>query len=141
VDAWCAALPKMVERHCLRWHLELDKALSGNGSRVFIGRQHGNRGVVLKLTPDRAIANEEAMALSAWTATPHVVDLLDGDLETGALLLENIEPGTKASENSRPPAKSPSCWPACEKLLDTTADNCPRWPRAWSPCSRVSAGC
>jgi streptomycin 6-kinase len=63
VDAWCAVLPEMVERYCLRWHLELDKALSGNGSCVFIGRQHGNHDVVLKLTPDQGIANEEAVAL------------------------------------------------------------------------------
>lgn len=98
VDAWCAALPEMVKLYCLRWHLELDKALSGNGSRVFIGRQHSSRGVVLKLTPDRAIANEEAIALRAWAATPHAVDLLDADLEAGALLLENIEPGTKVSD-------------------------------------------
>jgi streptomycin 6-kinase len=103
VDAWCAALPEMVERLCLRWHLELDKALSGNGSRVFVGRQHGDRGVVLKLTPDRAIANEEAIALRAWAATPHAVDLLDADLETGALLLEHIEPGTKVSDEPEVP--------------------------------------
>jgi hypothetical protein len=66
VDSWCAALSGLVERCCLRWHLELDKALSGNTSRVFIGRQHGGNGVVLKLTPDRAITNEEALALRAW---------------------------------------------------------------------------
>lgn len=105
MDAWFAELPEMVELYCLRWHLELDKALAGNTSRVFIGRQHGNRGVVLKLTPDLAIANEEATALRAWTATPHAVDLLDADLEAGALLLENIEPGTKASDQPElPPA-------------------------------------
>ncbi|MGH3189240.1 MAG: aminoglycoside phosphotransferase family protein [Streptosporangiaceae bacterium] len=104
-DAWCAALPEMVERYCLRWRLDLDEALSGNSSRVFIGRQHGNRGVVLKLTPDPAIANEEAIALRAWAATRHVVDLLDADLEAGALLLESIEPGTKAGDEPQvPPA-------------------------------------
>jgi streptomycin 6-kinase len=103
VDAWCAALPEMVEQYCLHWHLELDKALSGNSSRVFIGRQCGNRGVVLKLTPDRAIANEEAIALRAWSATPHAVDLLNADLEAGALLLENIEPGTKVSDEPEVP--------------------------------------
>ena len=103
VDAWCAALPEMVKVYCLRWHLELHQALSGNGSRVFIGRQHGSRGVVLKLTPDRAIANEEAVALRAWAATPHAVDLLDADLESGALLLENIEPGTKVSDEPEVP--------------------------------------
>jgi streptomycin 6-kinase len=103
VDAWCAALPEMVELYCQRWHLDLDKALSGNSSRVFLGRQRGNRGVVLKLTPDRAVANEEAIALRAWAATPHAVDLLDADLEAGALLLEHIEPGTKVSDEPQIP--------------------------------------
>jgi streptomycin 6-kinase len=84
VDAWCAVLPEMVEQYCLHWHLDLDKALSGNSSRVFIGRQYGNRGVVLKLTPDQAIANEEATALRVWSATPHAVDLLGADLEAGS---------------------------------------------------------
>jgi streptomycin 6-kinase len=103
VEQWCAALPEMVKLYCRRWHLELDKALSGNGSRVFIGRQDGSRGVVLKLTPDLAIANEEAIALRAWIATPHAVDLLRADLEAGALLLENIEPGTKVSDEPEVP--------------------------------------
>jgi streptomycin 6-kinase len=103
VDAWCAALPEMVERYCLRWQLELYKALSGNSSRVFIGRQHGNRGVILKLTPDRSIANEESIALRAWAATPHAVDLLEADLQAGALLLEHIEPGTKVSDEPQIP--------------------------------------
>jgi streptomycin 6-kinase len=103
VDAWCTVLPELVERYRLRWHLELDTVMAGNTSRVFIGRQHGDRGVVLKLTPDLTIANEEAIALRAWAATPHAVDLLDADLETGALLLENIEPGTKASDRPEPP--------------------------------------
>ena len=98
VSSWCTALPQLVERCCLRWQLELDQALSGNTSRVFIGRQHGDNGVVLKLTPDRAIAIEEAQALRAWAATPHVVDLLDADLAAGALLLAKIEPGTKVSD-------------------------------------------
>jgi streptomycin 6-kinase len=103
VDAWCAALPEMVELYRLRWHLELDKGFSSNSSCVFIGRQSGNRGVVLKLTPDRAIANEEAIALRAWATTPHAVDLLDADLEAGALLLEDIEPGTKVSDEPQVP--------------------------------------
>ena len=103
VEAWCAALPEMVELYCLRWRLDLDEALSGNTSRVFIGRQDGDRGVVLKLTPERAIANEEAIALRAWAATPHAVDLLEADLEVGALLLEHIEPGTKVSDEPEIP--------------------------------------
>lgn len=94
---WCDALPELVSRCCLRWDLELDEALSGGTSRVFLGRQHGARGVVLKLTPDRSVADGEAAGLRAWAANPHAVDLLDADAETGALLLEKLEPGTKLS--------------------------------------------
>jgi streptomycin 6-kinase len=100
---WCAALPGLVERCCLRWHLELYQALSGGTSRVFIGRQNGNRAVVLKLTPDRSIADAEALALGAWAATLHVPDLLDADLCEGALLLEKVEPGAKLSDQAELP--------------------------------------
>jgi len=72
---WCDALPGLVDSCCRRWGLELDEALSDGTSRVFIGRRRGGRGVVLKLTPDRSVAETEALALRAWTATPHVVDL------------------------------------------------------------------
>jgi streptomycin 6-kinase len=72
--------------------------MSGGTSRVFIGRRRGGGGVVLKLTPDRTVADTEALALRAWAETPHVVDLLDTDPETGALLLEKVEPGSKLSD-------------------------------------------
>jgi len=52
------------------------------------------------------IANEESIALRAWAATPHAVDLLDPDLEAGALLLENVEPGTKVSDEPQVPPVS-----------------------------------
>ncbi len=143
VEAWCVALPEMVERYCLRWHLELYKALSGNSSRVFIGRQHGNRGVILKLTPDRSIANEESIALRAWAATPHAVDLLEADPEAGALLLERIEPGAKVSDEPRIPPVNEVAELLTElrETADYDAGQLPQWPRAWNQCSRASPGC
>ncbi len=78
--------------------LELDEALSGGTSRVFLGRQRGDRRVVLKLTPDRSVADGEAAGLRAWASNSHAVDLLDADAESGALLLEKLEPGTKLSD-------------------------------------------
>ncbi len=95
---WCDALPGLVDSYCQRWGLELDEALSGGTSRVFIGRRRGGRGVVLKLTPDQSVAETEALALRAWAATPHVVDLLDADTEAGALLLEKVEPGARLAD-------------------------------------------
>ncbi len=102
-DQWCDALPDLVSRCCLRWDLELDEARSGGTARVFIGRQHGTRGVVLKLTPDLSIAGQEAVALRAWAATPHAADLLDADPETGALLLERVEPGIRLADQPELP--------------------------------------
>ncbi|HET7013688.1 MAG TPA: aminoglycoside phosphotransferase family protein [Streptosporangiaceae bacterium] len=100
---WCDNLPELVAKCRLRWDLELEEALSGATSRVFLGRQHGDRAVVLKLTPDRSVADTEAAALRAWAASPHCVDLLDADAETGALLLEKLEPGTKLGDQAELP--------------------------------------
>ncbi len=102
--SWLAALPRLVELCCQRWHLELDEVVLGNGSCVFTGRQYDARGVVLKLTPGLAIAADEALALRAWSGTAHVVDLIDAKLDAGALLLEKIEPGTKVSDQPELPA-------------------------------------
>jgi streptomycin 6-kinase len=102
-EQWCDDLPELVSRYCQHWDLELEQARSGGTARVYLGRQHGGRGVVLKLTPDRTVADTEAIALRAWAASPHVVRLLDADPETGALLLERIEPGTKVSEQPELP--------------------------------------
>lgn len=95
---WCEELPERVGACCLRWGLELREGLSGQTSRVYLGRQDGARAVVLKLTPDRSIAEAEAIALRGWARTAHAADLLAADLPAGALLLERIEPGTKVSE-------------------------------------------
>ncbi len=95
---WCAELPGLVEHCCSRWQLRLEQAQSGSTSRVYFGSQRGQpqrREVVLKLTPDPAIAREEAIALRAWAASPHAVTLLDADPDRGALLLERLRPGTK----------------------------------------------
>jgi streptomycin 6-kinase len=96
-EPWCDGLAGLVAACCQRWGLELDEALSGGTSRVFLGHQDGARPVVLKLTPDRSIAESEAIALRAWARTPHAVDLLESELEVGALLLDRVMPGTKAA--------------------------------------------
>ncbi|HVV07751.1 hypothetical protein [Amycolatopsis sp.] len=53
---------------------------------------------VLKVTPERDIAETEATALRAWSGSPAVADLLDADLDAGALLLDGIVPGTTLAE-------------------------------------------
>jgi len=100
---WCDGLSGLVAACCRRWGLELDEALSGGTSRVFFGRQDGTRPVVLKLTPDRSIAESEAITLRAWARTPHAVDLIESEPEAGALLLDRVTPGTKAAAGPRLP--------------------------------------
>jgi streptomycin 6-kinase len=102
--SWCDALPDLVSRYCQSWGLELAEARSGGTSRVFLGRQHGTRPVVLKLTPDLSVASTEAIALCAWAATAYTPALLDADSRTGALLLERIEPGIRLSDQPRLPS-------------------------------------
>jgi streptomycin 6-kinase len=109
-EPWCDGLAGLVAAYCQRWGLELDEALSGGTSRVFLGRQDGARPVVLKLTPDRSIAETEAIALRAWARTPHAVDLLESEPEAGALLLDRVMPGTKAA-----------AWPALPSHEDFAA--------------------
>ena len=106
-EPWCDGLAGLVAGYCRRWGLELDEALSGGTSRVFLGCQDGARPVVLKLTPDRSIAESEAIALRAWARTPHAVDLLESEPEVGALLLDRVTPGTKAA-----------AWPGLPPLED-----------------------
>ncbi len=96
-EPWCDGLAGLVAAYCRRWGLELDEALSGGTSRVFLGRRDGAGPVVLKLTPDRSIAESEAIALRAWARTSHAVDLLESDPDAGALLLDRVTPGTKAA--------------------------------------------
>jgi streptomycin 6-kinase len=101
---WCDELPERVSGYCRRWQLELSHGLSGSTSRVYIGRQEGARAVVLKLTPDPAIAEAEAIALREWAGTAHAADLLAADPGAGALLLERVRPGTKVSESPELPS-------------------------------------
>ncbi|MGY3203088.1 aminoglycoside phosphotransferase family protein [Streptomyces sp. TE5632] len=94
VLAWCDELPDLVSELAVRWDLEPVAAGGGGTSRVFrcVRRGAGASGW-LKLTPESALAREEAEALRAWTGMPSVVTLLAEDVAAGALLLEHVEPG------------------------------------------------
>ncbi|WP_051732134.1 aminoglycoside phosphotransferase family protein [Kitasatospora phosalacinea] len=95
VADWCDALPALVRELAGRWGLEVVAAGGGGTSRVFrCVRGVGGAVVWLKLTPEPAIAREEAEALRAWAAVPSVVPLLAADPAAGALLLADVPPGT-----------------------------------------------
>ncbi|MER5555107.1 aminoglycoside phosphotransferase family protein [Streptomyces sp. NPDC002793] len=94
VLGWCDGLPALVHELAARWGLDPVSAGGGGTSRVFrCSRRDTGAPVWLKLTPEPVIAREEAEALRAWAGTPSVVTLLAVDLDAGALLLEDVEPG------------------------------------------------
>jgi streptomycin 6-kinase len=91
-DAWWDALPQLTADLARRWRLELgDPIPRGNTSLLLRCRRDG-RDAVLKLSPEPALAVEEARALRAWEPTGRVPAVWEHD--GGALLLEAIVPGT-----------------------------------------------
>jgi streptomycin 6-kinase len=103
VIAWCDELPTVVARLTRRWGLRVEGAVPGNTGRTLRCRTAHDELVVLKLTPHRDIAQTEATALRAWQGCPRAVDLLDTDLDAGAILLAGIEPGTPLTERGWAP--------------------------------------
>lgn len=93
-EAWCDALPALVDGLAGRWGLSVVAAGGGGTARVFRCTDGAGATVWLKLTPDRRVAAEEEAALRAWAGLPSVVRLLAHDDATGALLLAGVAPGT-----------------------------------------------
>jgi streptomycin 6-kinase len=95
VGPWCDALPALVARLTERWGLTVVEARPGNTGRTLMCRGTEGESRVLKLCPDQEVAAGEATALLAWAGLSRVVQVLDADLEEGAVLLEGLEPGTQ----------------------------------------------
>jgi streptomycin 6-kinase len=87
------------------WQLILGAGLAG-GYRSHIWECTTARGVgaVLKLTVTVEEAELEARALQRWLGTGATVELLDVDLENGALLLERLRPATPLPGGDEPGA-------------------------------------
>jgi streptomycin 6-kinase len=94
-DPWCDTLPDLVARLSARWSLEVREARPGNTGRTLLCTGPGGELKALKLTPDPGIARLEAAGLRAWTGCPRAVQVLDTDLDAGAILLEGLVPGTE----------------------------------------------
>ncbi|WP_033287944.1 aminoglycoside phosphotransferase family protein [Amycolatopsis jejuensis] len=112
VEAWCDALPALTAQLCRRWHLTVTEARPGNTGRTLLCHDGAGHLHVLKLCPDRSIATAEATALGSWTGLSRVVQVLDTDLDHGAILLEGLEPGTTLTDRG---ADVP--WPQIGDLL------------------------
>ena len=97
VDGWLAALPAVLDDLGARWELEWGNPIQRGNMSVVIRCRAGGRAAVLKICPDRPRLAGEAAALTRWR-TAHVPAVLAVDEAVGALLLEEIEPGTPLVE-------------------------------------------
>ncbi|QQQ79771.1 phosphotransferase [Saccharothrix sp. 6-C] len=97
VRPWLAGVDALVAGLCRDWGLEVVRPLSGGTSHALLCTR-GGEPVVLKVTPEPAIAAQEHAALRAWEPSPRVVRVLRADPARGALLLEGLVPGTPAAD-------------------------------------------
>jgi streptomycin 6-kinase len=87
---WCDALPPRVAGLARRWSLQPVDQLGGGTSRVFVCRRDDGSRVYLKLTPDPAVAAQEAEALRLWDGCGRTPRLLHADPAEGVLLLAEV---------------------------------------------------
>jgi streptomycin 6-kinase len=89
-----------------RWGLELDSVLpKGSMSVVIPCRTALGQRAILKICPDRERVAKEIAGLAHWS-TPHVPTVLQTDPSMGALLMEEIKPGTPLQDSGTYPALS-----------------------------------
>ncbi len=95
VTRWCEDLPTRLDRLARKWSIQIDRSSSrGSHSCLLLCRLRSGEPAVLKLSPDRSLSLAEASALAAWRKSARVPRLLEFDRETGAILMEAIDPGT-----------------------------------------------
>jgi len=106
VQSWMDELPGRLLVIRERWGLELDSVLpKGSMSVVLRCRTAQGERAMLKICPDRERVAKEIAGLAHWS-TPRVPTVLRADPSVGALLMEEIEPGTSLQDSGTYPALS-----------------------------------
>lgn len=106
---WLDEVPALAARLARRWDLALGEMFAGGASAVVL-RCHWSDGTpaVLRLGPDRALLTQQAEMLRAFAPSGRVPAVLATDADAGAMVLEEIHPGTGAQE--MPSASLPRLW-------------------------------
>src|SRR6266542_5999240 len=104
VAPWLEELPGRLAALRDRWNLQLQDVIPRGSMSVVIRCQApDDTRAVLKLSPDIQRLARETAALRHWSGG-HVPQVLDADTGLGALLLEEITPGTTLRDIGRYPA-------------------------------------
>ena len=101
--AWLEALPAHISRLTSEWGLILQDPIGEEASCSWVapGVDGSGRAVVLKLGMPHMEARDEARALRLWSGDG-AVRLLRHDSESGAMLLERLQPGYTLRKEEEP---------------------------------------
>nr|WP_237725560.1 aminoglycoside phosphotransferase family protein [Streptomyces sp. W007] len=109
VSGWCADAPALIARLASQWELSLGESLPDGASSIALRcRLPDGTPAVLKVSPDRALMTEQVDMLGWFAASGRVPSVLAVDEESGAMVLEEIVPGTPAGD--MPVAPLPGQW-------------------------------
>lgn len=94
---WLARLPRSVDEHCRRWHLEIDGDPWHGSNALVVPVRRGDEPLALRLTPPEDDVAAEIAALRFWDGRG-TVRLLDADEPAGVTLLERLDGGRSLND-------------------------------------------
>ncbi|MFI2312469.1 aminoglycoside phosphotransferase [Streptomyces sp. CB00072] len=98
-EGWLAEVPNLAAQLAARWGLALGELFESGASSVVLRCQWPDgTPAVLKLSPDRALLNKQAEMLLVFAPSGRVPAALAVDAEAGAMVLEEVLPGTVAED-------------------------------------------
>ncbi|OXM44234.1 aminoglycoside phosphotransferase family protein [Amycolatopsis alba] len=108
-EGWLAGVPALAARLASRWGFVLGELFDSGASSVVL-RCHWSDGTpaVLKLSPDGALLTKQIEMLRVFAPTGRVPAVLAADADAGAMVLEEILPGTEAEK--LPSVSLPGRW-------------------------------
>ncbi|CAM5472229.1 aminoglycoside O-phosphotransferase [Streptomyces spiroverticillatus] len=96
-EGWVGEVPGTVARLASRWGFEAGEVFASGASSVVLRCRWGDGSpAVLKLSPDRALLAQQAEMLGLFAASGRVPAVYAADAEAGAMVLEEVRPGTEA---------------------------------------------
>ncbi|MEU4029186.1 aminoglycoside phosphotransferase family protein [Streptomyces anulatus] len=96
---WLAEVPNLAAQLAARWGLALGELFESGASSVVLRCQWPDgTPAVLKLSPDRALLNKQVEMLLVFAPSGRVPAALAVDAEAGAMVLEEVLPGTVAED-------------------------------------------
>ncbi|MFJ8913588.1 aminoglycoside phosphotransferase family protein [Amycolatopsis sp. NPDC102389] len=108
-EGWLAGVPALAERLASRWDFTLGEIFdSGASSVVLRCRWTDGTPAVLKLSPDGPLLTKQLEMLRVFAPSGRVPAVLAADADAGAMVLEEILPGTEAE--NLPSASLPGRW-------------------------------